>query len=41
MEDDFLADSLLVQVQREITAQYSHDDIIADFKGWKFRRATL
>jgi hypothetical protein len=41
MEDDFLADSLLVQVEREIAAQYSYDDIIADFKGRKFRRATL
>lgn len=30
-----------VQVEREIAAQYSYDDIIADFKGRKYRRATL
>jgi len=41
MEDDYLANSLLVQVEREIAAQYSYEDIMADFKARKNRRATL
>jgi hypothetical protein len=31
MEDNYLANSLLVQVEREIAAQYSYEDIMVDF----------
>jgi hypothetical protein len=37
----FLANSLLLQIEREIAAEYSYDDIIAEFKARKNRRATL
>jgi hypothetical protein len=41
MEDNYLANTLLVQVEQEIAAQYSYEDIMADFKARKNRRATL
>jgi hypothetical protein len=41
MEDDYLANSLLLQIEREISDQYSYEDIMADFKARKNRRATL
>jgi hypothetical protein len=41
MEDDYLANSLLLQIEREIADQYSYEDIMADFKARKNRRATL
>lgn len=41
LEDEYLANSLLLQIEREITAEYSYEDIMADFKARKNRRATL
>jgi hypothetical protein len=41
MEDDFLANSLLVQIEGEIAGHYTYDDIITDFKNLKKRRADL
>jgi hypothetical protein len=41
MEDDYLANSSLLQIEREIADQYSYEDIMADFKARKNRRATL
>jgi hypothetical protein len=37
MEDNYVANSLLVQVEREIVAQYSYEHIMADFKARKNR----
>jgi hypothetical protein len=41
MEDDFLANSLLVQIEGEIAGHYTYDDITTDFKYLKKRRADL
>jgi len=41
MEDDFLANSLLVNIEREITEKYSYDDVLEHFAGVKNRRADL
>jgi hypothetical protein len=41
MEDDFLADSMLLQIEREIASKIPYEDIIADFKAKKNRRAFL
>jgi hypothetical protein len=41
MEDEYLASSLLLQIEREITAEYSYEDIIAEFKARKNRRLVL
>jgi hypothetical protein len=41
MEDDFLADSMLLQIEREIASKISYEDIIADFKATKNRRSFL
>ncbi|XP_066361458.1 uncharacterized protein [Miscanthus floridulus] len=39
IEDQYLANSLLVQVEGEIVEHYTYDDIISDFKDMKNRRA--
>jgi hypothetical protein len=39
MEDKFLANSLVVYVEGEIVEKHIYDDIIADFKKMKKRRA--
>jgi hypothetical protein len=39
MEDQYIANSLLVQVEGEIVEHYTYDDIISDFKDLKNRRA--
>jgi hypothetical protein len=39
IEDQYLANSLLVQVEGEIVEHYTYDDIISDFKDLKNRRA--
>jgi hypothetical protein len=41
MEDDFLANSLLVQIEGEIAGHYTYDDIITYFKILKKRRSPL
>ncbi|KAG0543983.1 hypothetical protein BDA96_02G236300 [Sorghum bicolor] len=41
MEDDFLANSLLVQIEGEIAGHYTYDDIITYFKNLKKRRSPL
>jgi hypothetical protein len=41
MEDEYLANSLLLQIEREITAEYIYEDIIAEFKARKNRRLVL
>jgi hypothetical protein len=41
MEDDFLADSMLLQIEWEIASKISYEDIIADFKATNNRRAFL
>lgn len=41
MEDDFLANSLLVNIEMEITEKYSYEDVLAHFTGAKRRRANL
>jgi hypothetical protein len=41
MEDDFLANSLLVQIEGEIAGHYTYDDIFTDLKNLKKRRADL
>ena len=41
MEDDFLADSLLLQIEREIASKIPCEDIIVDFKSRKNRRSYL
>jgi hypothetical protein len=37
MEDDFLANILLVNIEREITEKYSYEDVLAHFTGKKKR----
>jgi len=39
IEDQYLANSLLVQVDGEIVEHYTYDDIISDFKDLRNRRA--
>jgi len=39
MEDQYLANSLLVQVEGEIVEHHTYDDIISDFKDLKNIRA--
>ena len=39
MEDQYLANSLLVQVEGEIAGHYTYNDIISYFKDLKHRRA--
>jgi len=39
IEDQYLANNLLVQVEGEIVEHYTYDDIISDFKDPKNRRA--
>ena len=41
MEDGFLANSLVVHIEGEIGDNYSHEDIIDEFKGIKDRKADL
>jgi hypothetical protein len=41
MEDLYLANSLLVQIEGDIAGDYTYDDIIRDFKNLKKRRADL
>ncbi|XP_071687699.1 uncharacterized protein [Rutidosis leptorrhynchoides] len=41
MSDDFLADNLLVYIEREIAEKFDSDSIIDDFKMLKGRRAEL
>jgi hypothetical protein len=38
MEDEFLANSMLVHIEGEIARGYSYEDIIADFQSQKKRR---
>ena len=39
MEDDLLANSMLLQIEREIALKIGYEDVIADFKATKNRRA--
>jgi len=41
MDDGYLANSLLVHVEGETVGNYTYEDIIADFKDMKDRRADL
>jgi hypothetical protein len=41
MEDEFLANSLLVNIEREIAEKYNYEDILEHFTGVKKRRADL
>jgi len=41
MEDEYLANNLLVHIESEIVQHYTYDDIITDFKNQKNRRADL
>jgi hypothetical protein len=41
MEDDYLANSLLVNIEGEILETYSYEDVIEDFRSEKGRRADL
>jgi hypothetical protein len=41
MEDDFLDNSLLVNIEREITEKYNNEDVLAHFTGKKKHRADL
>jgi len=41
MEDEFLANSLLVNIEGELSDKWSYDDIISEFKKQKSRRADL
>ena len=41
MEDEFLANSLLVNIEGEIAEKYSYDDILVHFTDAKKRRADL
>ena len=41
MEDEFLAINLLVHIEGELADKWSYDDIIAEFKKQKSRRADL
>ena len=39
MEDDYLTNSLLVNIEGEIMETYSYEDVIEDFRSAKRRRA--
>ncbi|XP_025682376.1 uncharacterized protein [Arachis hypogaea] len=41
MEDDFLADSLVIYIEKEIAEKFSSNSIIEDFKSLKIRRVPL
>ena len=41
MSDDFLADSLVIYIERQIAKTYTVNEIIEDFKVLKERRALL
>ena len=41
MDDGYFANSLLVHVEGETVGNYTYEDIIADFKDMKDRRADL
>jgi hypothetical protein len=41
MEDNYLANSLLVNIEGEILETYSYEDVIEDFRSEKGRRADL
>ena len=41
MEDEYLANSLLVHIEGEIAGYYGYDEIINDFKNMKTRRVDL
>ena len=41
MEDDFLANNLLVNIEGDILETYKYDDVISDFKAIKDRAADL
>jgi hypothetical protein len=41
MEDEFLANSLLVNIEGEIAEKYTYDDILLHFTGAKRRRSDL
>lgn len=41
MEDDFLANNLLVHIEGEIADKYSYEDIVKEFKDAKRRRVEL
>ena len=41
MGDDFLAESSIIYIQRQIVKKYSVNDIIDNFKMLKVRRALL
>jgi hypothetical protein len=41
MEDEFPANSLLVNIEREIAEKYSYDDVLEHFTAAKRRRADL
>lgn len=41
MEDDYLANNLLVNIEGGILETYTHEDVIADFRSKKDRKADL
>ena len=41
MEDNFVANSMLINIEREITEKYSYDDVLEHFTAAKRRRADL
>jgi hypothetical protein len=41
MEDEFLADNMMLYIEKEIAEKFSTDSIIDEFKSLKERRATL
>jgi hypothetical protein len=41
MEDEYLANSLLVHIEGEIVGNYSYDGIINDFKDLKERKVVF
>ena len=41
MEDEFLANTLLVNIEGELADKWSYDDIISEFKKQKSRQADL
>jgi hypothetical protein len=41
MEDDYLANNLLVNIEGDILDTYNYDEVIADFRSKKGRKADL
>jgi len=39
IEDEFLADNIIIYIEKEITENFSYDSIIDEFKDLKERRA--